>query len=73
MPTSLLLGVVQAALLGAKDSVTPLIAILYSTVVNVVGDWLLVNRFKMLGKLIATGKRQSTAETIQLTIVAPFF
>ena len=42
MPTSLLLGVVQAALLGAKDSVTPLIAILYSTVVNLVGDFLLV-------------------------------
>jgi len=42
MPTSLLLGVVQAALLGAKDSVTPLIAILYSTIVNVVGDFLLV-------------------------------
>mmetsp|Transcript_14530 Transcript_14530/g.29735 ORF Transcript_14530/g.29735 Transcript_14530/m.29735 type:complete len:608 (+) Transcript_14530:66-1889(+) len=42
MPTSLLMGVVQAALLGAKDSVTPLIAILYSTVVNVVGDFLLV-------------------------------
>mmetsp|Transcript_29156 Transcript_29156/g.78886 ORF Transcript_29156/g.78886 Transcript_29156/m.78886 type:complete len:612 (+) Transcript_29156:142-1977(+) len=42
MPTSLLLGVVQAALLGAKDSVTPLIAILYSTVVNVFGDLYLV-------------------------------
>jgi len=42
MPTSLLLGVVQAALLGAKDSVTPLIAILYSTTVNVLGDFLLV-------------------------------
>lgn len=47
MPTSLLLGVLQAALLGAKDSVTPLIAIVYSTIVNVVGDFLLVNRFKM--------------------------
>ena len=56
MPTSLLLGVVQAALLGAKDSVTPLIAILYSTIVNVVGDYLLVNVFKMglQGAAIAT-------------------
>ena len=34
MPTTLLLGVLQAALLGAKDSVTPLIAILYSTIVR---------------------------------------
>ena len=36
----------QAALLGAKDSVTPLIAILYSTVVNIVGDFIGV---KVLG------------------------
>ena len=42
MPTSLLLAVIQAALLGAKDSVTPLIAILYSTFTNIVGDFLLV-------------------------------
>ncbi|VEU43259.1 unnamed protein product [Pseudo-nitzschia multistriata] len=56
MPTSLLLGVVQAALLGAKDSVTPLIAILYSTVVNVVGDFLLVRVASMglKGAAIAT-------------------
>ena len=56
MPTSLLLGVVQAACLGAKDSVTPLIAILYSTIVNVVGDFLLVKQFGMglRGAAIAT-------------------
>ena len=56
MPTSLLLGVVQAACLGAKDSVTPLIAILYSTTVNVVGDFLLVKQFGMglRGAAIAT-------------------
>ena len=56
MPTSLLLGVVQAACLGAKDSVTPLIAIVYSTIVNVVGDFLLVNRLGMglRGAAIAT-------------------
>jgi Na+-driven multidrug efflux pump len=56
MPTSLLLGVVQAALLGAKDSVTPLIAILYSTVVNVFGDYLLVKQLGMglRGAAIAT-------------------
>ena len=47
MPTSLLLGVIQAALLGAKDSTTPLIAILYSTIVNVVGDFLLVKKFQL--------------------------
>lgn len=63
MPTSLLLGVVQAALLGAKDSVTPLIAILYSTIVNVIGDYLLVSRFKMglRGAAIATVAAQLAA------------
>jgi len=56
MPTSLLGGVLQAALLGAKDSVTPLVAIMYSTVVNVLGDYLLVSRFHMgvQGAAIAT-------------------
>jgi len=56
LPTSLLLGVVQSALLGAKDSVTPLIAILYSTIVNVVGDFFLVKIFGMglRGAAIAT-------------------
>ncbi|CAB9522795.1 Protein DETOXIFICATION [Seminavis robusta] len=56
MPTSLLLGVLQAALLGAKDSVTPLIAIVYSTAINLVGDFVLVNRLKMglQGAAIAT-------------------
>jgi len=56
MPTSLLGGVLQAALLGAKDSVTPLVAIAYSTAVNLVGDYLLVSRFHMglKGAAIAT-------------------
>ena len=56
MPTSLLGGVLQAALLGAKDSVTPLVSILYSTVVNISGDYLLVNRYQMglKGAAIAT-------------------
>jgi Na+-driven multidrug efflux pump len=56
MPTSLLLGVLQAALLGSKDSVTPLIAILYATIVNVTGDYLLCCRFKMglTGAALAT-------------------
>ena len=63
MPASLIVGVVQAALLGAKDSVTPLIAILYSTVVNLVGDYVLVSRLKMglQGAAIATAAAQWTA------------
>lgn len=44
MPTSLLSGVLQAALLGSKDSVTPLIAVVASTIVNVIGDFILVVR-----------------------------
>lgn len=56
MPTSLIGGVLQAALLGAKDSVTPMVAILYSTIVNIVGDYLLVTRYHMAlkGAAIAT-------------------
>lgn len=56
MPTSLLLGVIQAACLGAKDSVTPLIATVYSTVVNIFGDFLLVSKLGMglRGAAIAT-------------------
>jgi hypothetical protein len=56
MPTSLLLGVLQASLLGAKDSVTPLVAVLYATVVNVIGDFILVKHFNMglQGAAIAT-------------------
>jgi Na+-driven multidrug efflux pump len=56
LPTSLLLGVLQASLLGAKDSVTPLIAILYSTITNVIGDFLLVRVFPfgLQGAAIAT-------------------
>jgi len=42
MPTSLLAGVLQAALLGAKDSVTPLYAVLASTIINIAGDLLCV-------------------------------
>jgi Na+-driven multidrug efflux pump len=56
LPTSLLLGVLQAALLGAKDSVTPLIAIMYSTITNIIGDLLLVRVFPfgLQGAAIAT-------------------
>mmetsp|Transcript_2497 Transcript_2497/g.5292 ORF Transcript_2497/g.5292 Transcript_2497/m.5292 type:complete len:578 (+) Transcript_2497:119-1852(+) len=56
MPTALLGGVLQAALLGAKDSVTPLVSILYSTIINVTGDYLLVSRLHMglKGAAIAT-------------------
>ena len=47
MPTALLAGVLQAALLGAKDSVTPLVATITSTVVNCVGDFVCVVRMGM--------------------------
>lgn len=56
MPTALLAGVVQSALLGAKDSVTPLIAVAASTIVNIIGDGGLVVGLKMgsTGAAIAT-------------------
>lgn len=63
MPSSLVLGVLQSALLGAKDSITPLIAILYSTIVNVLGDFILVNRLEMglQGASVATTLAQWAA------------
>jgi len=56
LPTSLLYGVIQAALLGAKDSVTPLIAVAVTTLVNVFGDGFLVVVLKWgtFGAAIAT-------------------
>ncbi|CAB9523019.1 Protein DETOXIFICATION [Seminavis robusta] len=71
MPSFLLLGVLQSALLGAKDSVTPLKAIGYSTIVNIVGDWFLVNQLGMglKGAAIATTAAQWAA-TIALIIPA---
>jgi len=70
MPTYLLLGVLQAALLGSKDSVTPLVAILYSTIVNVIGDYVLVNQLKwgLQGAAIATTAAQWVAT---LALVGP--
>mmetsp|Transcript_19885 Transcript_19885/g.24546 ORF Transcript_19885/g.24546 Transcript_19885/m.24546 type:complete len:531 (+) Transcript_19885:95-1687(+) len=47
LPSSLLLGVLQSSLLGAKDSVTPLVAILYQTVINLVGDFICVTQLGM--------------------------
>lgn len=56
MPTTLLYGVLQAALLGAKDSSTALVAVVVSTLFNVVGDLYLVVIKKMgvKGAAIAT-------------------
>ena len=56
MPTALLAAVLQAALLGAKDSVTPLVATITSTVVNLFGDLLCVFKLGMgsKGAAIAT-------------------
>ncbi len=66
MPASLLGGVLQAACLGGQDSVTPLLAILYSTVVNVIGDFLLVKEFGMglRGAAIATLFAQLVATAV---------
>ena len=63
MPTFLLAGVLQSALLGRKDSVTPLKAIGYSTIVNVLGDYLCVNALGMgvKGAAIATTASQWVA------------
>ncbi len=56
MPTALLVRVVQASFLGAKDSVTPLIAVVAATIVNILGDGCLVFGLQMgvKGAAIAT-------------------
>jgi len=71
MPSFLLMGVLQSALLGAKDSVTPLKAIVYSTIVNVLGDFILVSHLGMglKGAAIATTAAQWAA-TLALVISA---
>ena len=68
LPTSLLAGVLQAALLGAKDSVTPLIAVIASTTVNIFGDGLLVVALQMgtAGAAIATTLAQWAGTTAML-------
>jgi Na+-driven multidrug efflux pump len=67
MPTSLLLGVLQSCLLGAKDSVTPLIAVFWAMVVNMIGDYIGVTRLGLglRGAAVATTLAQ-WASTIAL-------
>jgi len=62
LPTSLLAGVLQAALLGSQDSVTPLIAVAASTVINIFGDGILVVALGMgtAGAALATTLAQWT-------------
>ena len=52
----------QASLLGAKDSLTPLLAVGYSTVVNVLGDFVLVRLLGMglRGAALACGGGETT-------------
>jgi Na+-driven multidrug efflux pump len=70
MPTSLFGGAVQAACLGGQDSVTPLVAIVWSTVINVIGDFILVKKYGMglRGAAIATLIAQLVAT---LALVGP--
>lgn len=55
-PTVLVFRVLQASLVGAKKPITPLIAILSSVLANVIGDVLLVNKWKfgLVGAATAT-------------------
>jgi len=63
LPVYLLGNVLQASLLGAQDSVTPLIAIVCSTVINVVGDFVGVLKlaYGLAGAAVAT----TAAEVIE--------
>jgi len=64
----LLGNVLQASLLGAQDSVTPLIAIVCSTVINVVGDFVGVVKLGLGGAATAT----TAAEVIgKCTLLGP--
>lgn len=59
--------VLQAACLGARDSLTPLGVVVVSGVVNAFGDWLTVCRLKMgvLGAAAAT----ATAEVVSMSLL----
>ena len=56
LPSSLLIGTVQSALIGVKDSKTPLIGVLVSVLVNVLGDGIVVIglNFGLVGAAYAT-------------------
>ena len=56
LPAALLGGVLQAALLGAKNSAAALVAIAYATATNLVGDAVLVTgcRMGLTGAAVAT-------------------
>ncbi len=56
MPGTLRVGVLQACLLGAKDSVTPLVAVFWAMLVNIIGDYIGVTRLGLglRGAAVAT-------------------
>lgn len=67
-PASIAAMVLQAACLGARDSVTPLGVVIASSAVNAGGDWLTVCRMNMgvFGAAAAT----ASAETVSMVLLA---
>lgn len=66
-PASIGAMVLQAACLGARDSVTPLGVVLAAGLINAIGDWFTVCRLGMgvLGAAAAT----ASAETVSLLLL----
>lgn len=62
-PASIAAMVLQAACLGARDSVTPLGVVAVAGLVNAFGDWLTVCRLNMgvLGAAAATASAESVS------------
>lgn len=60
--------VLQAACLGARDSVTPLGVVIVASAINAGGDWLTVCRMNMgvFGAAAAT----ASAETVSMVLLA---
>lgn len=66
-PASIAAMVLQAACLGARDSVTPLGVVIVASAINAGGDWLTVCRMNMgvLGAAAAT----ASAETVSMVLL----
>lgn len=67
-PASIAAMVLQAACLGARDSVTPLGVVIVASAINAGGDWLTVCRMNMgvFGAAAAT----ASAETVSMVLLA---
>lgn len=66
-PASIAAMVLQAACLGARDSVTPLGVVLVASALNAGGDWLTVCRLNM--GVFGAGAATASAEVVSMVLL----